>query len=921
MKKIKISVFFAALLCSSIQAQNAVLPEPSTGSITNYVNTSISAATGVPNIGFPLYQLESSTKDFPVNVSLSYHVYNAKSDVPASEVGQGWSLFTSGIITREVISDIDETKNWTDINEEQADTFYYTIPGHSGKFKIYKDAVTGILTVYNLTGEKIKINFEKDSSNTKFIINSFTITDDRGFQYLFQEYNIGVAKVVAFINYKTSFVLTQIKDPNGNEIVNYSYDKRIKYMGTSSTKKYQYCKINTVYTAKGKLKFDYTYDSFYDNNNESLENDPYTLNTLSLTDNSDRIISRHKFFYENNGFVLDATQSRKMLSKVQKLDKNLVADEETVLEYDVQGSDTQYGYYSDEYGNFLCEQNQIVNPKKYTLGLLKKIIFPTKGYVVYDFEANTVYTDKSAPDYAATHPDDYEISYYDETGVAFDTHNSRTYQFQVTESRPLYIKLFLELDYEETDTHGNIILFKTDIRNASNTIVNPSNTQCSPASQYNLAPGTYTISIPKGGGKGMFSIYQQKTVAAPYKNEDPIKTGARLKRVQSFNADGTLVKTKKYEYSSFNGPLGSSGVVFFNDSNLTYDLHKGFILYKNVKETEVAGSENNGYIRYYFKSPNDYLLPNNPSYFPYYNLTSGGVMEKKEIYNSQDQLKESSDYEYQFQEIAGVPDTYANNGTTKPSWLQYAKETHRSYLGQGLYQSVKETTYSPDNFQEILSKSTAADGDITEVITKYAMNMGDMRLVNNNIISVPLQIETRSNGSVISTATTKYSSSSHFYPTSLETTDLAQVSETPITFDIYDDKGNLVQFTDKVGNSIVTLWGYHKTLPIAQIVGAKYNDIASLPVVLAAIAASDADADNPVNGDDLLSALQNLRLDAAMHQYQFSVTAYDPLIGITNSISSNGIMRIYEYDNSGKLYRVKNADGQVIEENQYNYKH
>lgn len=931
MKKIQLSIFVLSLLNSTLNAQNASLPEPTTGSLSNYINTVISPATGVPNIGIPIYQLESSNKEFPVNISLSYHIYNAKPNVPASEVGQGWSVFTSGVITRQEVSDIDETKKWIDINEEQADIFYYTIPGHSGKFKIYRDSGTGTAVLVNMTGEKIKIEYERDLSTTKFIINSFTITDDNGFKYLFEEYNIGLAKVIPYSNYKTSFVLTKVKDPGGNEIVNYSYDKKIKYNGTStSVKKYQYCKINTISTNKGKIKFDYTYDPLVEQHS-IMDTDPYTLNSISQTDPADRLISRHQFVYEDrgifggeiqNGILTGAVNSRRALITLRKLDKNLVIDEETQLEYDSEGSGTKYGYYNDmKYGNFLCIQTQSVSPKKYTIGLLKKITFPTKGSVVYDFEANTIYVDKTAPDYVANHPNDPEITYYEETQIPFDTSITRTYQFQVTVTQPIYFNFSLTELYEETDTHGNPVFFTYAIKNSSNTVVNSSDSQCSPAFQYTLQPGTYTITVPKGGGQGAFTVYQLKTIPAPYKNENPVVIGARVKMIRSFDSNGNLVKTKNFDYQSFSDASSCFGEDFYNENNLNFNPLDGFILYKNVKETEISGNENNGYIKYYFKTPNDYLLPSSNSYFPYFNLTSGGVMEKKEVYNSQNQLRESSEYDYNFQEIPGVPETNIAMGTTKPSWLQYTKQTDKSYLGQNVYQTVKENTFGADNFQEILTKSTTPEGDITEVITKYASDLGNTRFLNNNMISVPLQVETKSNGEIISKATTKYDNANHFYPTSLEVTDLAQVSETPATFDLYDNKGNLIQSTDKVGNSVITIWGYHKTLPIAQITGAKYSDISSVPVIAAAVAASDADADNPTNEAALLTALENLRLDAALQPYSISVNTYDPLIGVTNSVSANGIKQSYEYTASGKLYRVKNANGQVIKENQYNYKH
>lgn len=182
-------------------------------------------------------------------------------------------------------------------------------------------------------------------------------------------------------------MLTKVKDSNNSEIVNYIYDKKIKYSGTSTTiKKYQYCKINTISTAKGKLKFNYSYEPSRDG--EILESDPFTLNSVSLTDASDRLISKYQFLYlgtaflsdekSQNGEMIAVTKPRQALSSVQKLDKNLVLDEETMFEYDEEGSSTQYGYYNDmRYGNYMCSEAQTLSPKKYTTGLLKKITFPT----------------------------------------------------------------------------------------------------------------------------------------------------------------------------------------------------------------------------------------------------------------------------------------------------------------------------------------------------------------------------------------------------------------------------------------------------------------------------------------------------------------------------------------------------------------
>lgn len=922
MKKIKLTVFSLSLLYGVAAAQNTAVAEPTTGSLSNYINTAVSPATGVPNIGFPIYQLESIHKDLPVNIALSYHVYNAKAHIPASEVGQGWSMFSSGMITRQIVSQLDEITDSSSINEEQADIFFYNIPGHSGKFKILKDAATGNFMVSNLTGEKIRIDYERNTSSSKFIINTFTITDDLGYQYLFQDYNVGVIKDISFKNYKTSFFLTKVKDPNGTEFINYSYDKKIKYMGTSSIMKYQYCKINTISTAKGKLKFSYLYDQM--NDGEIVTTDPYTLTAVSLTDPADRLISKYQFTYGTSYVLEDNLQGtpswkisgRKALTGIQKLDKNLAPTEETLFEYDADGSDRQYGYYSDtRYGNFLCEGTQPVNPKKYTVGLLKKITFPTKGSVVYNFEANMVYVDKTAPDYAQS-TDDLEINYYDTTNVIpFDTNTSSHYSFTVTGGYQYLIPGVMEV-YNLTNPHGDIIPFTYTVRNAANQTLTK-DSSCSTVPIFTLFPGTYTVRMT-GGGNGFLSLYKKKTMPAPYRNEHPVNAGARVEKIQSFDENGVLVKTKTFDYQLFSDASSSGGTFFQNELGDP----SGFLLYKNVKETEIAGTENNGYIKYYFKTPYDYILPTNTGYAPYYNLTSQGILEKKEVYNKLNQKTESSLYEYTFQEIPGVPESFIELGSTKPAWLQYSKQTEIVYPdNNSSYATIKESTFHPGNFQEMLVKTTAQDGIVSEASTKYAADLGNTRLVNKNMLSVPLQTEVKADGTVMTRITTKYDSSSHFYPTSIETTDLNQTAETSVTFDLYDSNGNLVQTTDKAGNSVTTIWGYQNSLPIAQIAGAKYSDISSLSVISAAISASNADAADPANEGALLTALNALRTDYQLQQYSITAYTYDPLVGVTNSVSPNGIRNTFQYDDSGRLLRVKNSEGQVIKENQYNYKH
>jgi YD repeat-containing protein len=142
-----------------------------------------------------------------------------------------------------------------------------------------------------------------------------------------------------------------------------------------------------------------------------------------------------------------------------------------------------------------------------------------------------------------------------------------------------------------------------------------------------------------------------------------------------------------------------------------------------------------------------------------------------------------------------------------------------------------------------------------------------------------------------------------------------------MTFNKYDSKGNLVEITGKNGIPTTTIWGYYQTQPIAQITGVTYNQIAALPSVIAAVNASNADADNPANEASLLQALENLRKDPALQSRPVAVYTYDPLIGTTQSVSANGVKLTYIYDPSNRLIKTTDSEGKTIKEYQYNYKH
>lgn len=926
MKKffIRFITILTFIAINKIYAQNDFNPEPTSSSIQSYVKYKASPVLGVPSVDVPLYTLESDDKKVAIALSLSYHLYNSRTGMAPTEVGLGWTMFKGAIISKESGAKNNEFTEISALTKHNSDRFYYSIPGFNGVFQIYNDTSTGELKLYDLNASKLKFEFVRDQNSTKLIINSFKITDDTGLIYNFNNYNITAFQnhpLQVVKNQRTSYVATSITDFNNRTLVTYSYDLKTKTLinvGGSIGLKYKMNKLNAITTSKGKLKFEYNYNENADNDNQNKEY--YTINNVSLLDPAGKLISKFK--------LLEDTSTN--LGSVKKFDSNNNQIEETSFRYG-DGSDTQYGYIDangySQFGNQPCPSSTpYINPQKYVYKVLKEIYFPTKGRVEYSYEANEEYMDYSNMDFENVNQyTDPFNQYYDATdNISFDTNNTRIYTFTVHGNPGVKYPVQVGRGFEEgvdygVLLHGQPIPFNFSVLNSGNTVVATDNSLNSCSSNtftkfYKLVPGVYKIKINNWGGSGDFSIVELKSVLKPYKNFTPVVYGARIKKITYYD-DAEIKKQIKYEYNSFTNPNSSTGTLI-NDPVYPY------VLYKNVREIEISGNENNGYTDYYYNIPWDYVdLAVGNVFMPYFNFTSHGVLTQKRIYNSQNQLLDTDEYIYTFAEIPNAQ--LQNSGFHQfiPSYISSKKEINKVKLGNSNLVTTNETTFSPNNFQETYSKLTTQDGNIKETTIKYAQDIFDTRLTNANMISVPLENIVKDNSDIISTSKTVFGSTNHYYPTSVISTDLAQNPETEITFDLYDDKGNLVQSTNKVGISTVTIWGYHKTLPIAQIVGAKYNDISALPVIAAAIVASNADADLPTNEGQLLTALENLRLDSVLRQYPVSASTYDPLIGITNSITVNGIKTIYTYDAAGRLSAVKDSNGNIIKENQYNYKH
>jgi YD repeat-containing protein len=158
----------------------------------------------------------------------------------------------------------------------------------------------------------------------------------------------------------------------------------------------------------------------------------------------------------------------------------------------------------------------------------------------------------------------------------------------------------------------------------------------------------------------------------------------------------------------------------------------------------------------------------------------------------------------------------------------------------------------------------------------------------------------------------------------IKSTEIAKANESytkETTYDKYDVSGNLLQYTLQSGISNCFIWGYNKTKPIAKIENILYSSILQSTITnLQAL--SDADNDNckeiTCKEETLRVALNNFRV--SFPTAMVTTYTYNPLVGVTSITDPKGYTMYYTYDGLGRLDSVKDADGNVLSKNEYNYK-
>ncbi|MDI1257050.1 MAG: hypothetical protein PSV16_13215 [Flavobacterium sp.] len=139
--------------------------------------------------------------------------------------------------------------------------------------------------------------------------------------------------------------------------------------------------------------------------------------------------------------------------------------------------------------------------------------------------------------------------------------------------------------------------------------------------------------------------------------------------------------------------------------------------------------------------------------------------------------------------------------------------------------------------------------------------------------------------------------------------------EKKLTYNSYDDKGNITQYTQENGVPISMIWGYNKTKLLAKIENISYS---AIPVSL--ITAAQNASDIPNNEANILNALDAIRIDNSLTNSMVTTYTHIPLIGVSTITDPKGDKVVYKYDKYGKLIETRDKDNYILSETDYNYK-
>ncbi|OUR98416.1 hypothetical protein A9Q86_15340 [Flavobacteriales bacterium 33_180_T64] len=272
---------------------------------------------------------------------------------------------------------------------------------------------------------------------------------------------------------------------------------------------------------------------------------------------------------------------------------------------------------------------------------------------------------------------------------------------------------------------------------------------------------------------------------------------------------------------------------------------------------------------------------------------------------------------------------YFEESPVESGWAQLTQTKTTNYFyddqdNQTSIESRQTFEYNDDNFQISKQHSYVYElGIEQDYLTEYYYPVGTTLSSNTIVIRQALEglnkinevLETVSykNTVKLSQTNTIYNefATNQVLPQDVQVSKGSAALESRIEFKRYDTYGNPLEVSKVDGIPISYIWGYDNMYPVAKLVGVSFSEIEQL---------MGNDFNAGIGGLTTGPSGQINILKSNFLNAQISTYEYDTMVGITKMTDARGYFMTYHYDEFNRLKHVKDEDGNILSENEYNYK-
>lgn len=938
-----------------------VRPNAERWDFVRYGNIPVNLYTGSLNLTIPLYQYKDN--DFDISLSLGYHANGWYPNRLQGSLGSGWYLTGGGCITRQVRcapDEIGETNRIKYLNyfhettadqelivncktgygklityglclaalnnnnyDPQPDIFRFNFLGYSGNFMLGRNNTIHVYNT-NFPAGEIKISLLHPTDEDYGEMQTITITMGDGYIYYFGEIQDATDEAAhEYTNamdfyhqdqiVKSAWLLTRVTAPNGREIVYHyqrggmqvdpyiaphtdeylvsdfkrscSWDTDFPYVGTDGSM-WQFERIWVSPIIPESITIDNKLQVNYYHTNRNLD---YTLDSLSIKDvSTDRILKRCSFSY-----LFAESEPLRFL-------KEVVLSGEGTYRFDYYNENTPLPYHTlsiDHWGYFNGKQNsertfipelkessnleEIIvgksrNPDdSYSVGgMLSKLSYPTGGTTEFYYEGN---------------------------------------RYSHSVSRDLSSGYLPYLKRELIDLYVGGVRIKKIIDNSNN---GETSREFFYKGLDNRSSGTllkfprycvsYKSATPTHDDK-LYIIRQHNSYSSQHNSVYSLDdTHIGYSRVVEKKDDGSFTEYLFSDYATC--PDDTVGMYELVMTNI-YDINPSIRNYVN-----------NIYTRYNSRS------------------RDRGKLHTKNVYDNTGRKLYRESYFYEngplpyFEDVSLCGDVFKINRfyTADHQLKRLLKVTYSE--GDSL---INEVNYEYNSFGQLRSsgsidsRGVAYREDRQYVVDLMPSSRGvaEDTMLSRNIIRNPLRIEKRlqENGGseklFFGEQTVYGFLQNQILPLSFKTIRPTvpfstpsflntNYTETELSYDKYDRQGRLLQSCNRDGLKTVYIWGYGGLYLVALVENATFEEVNGIRYF-------------GNLGNTPLSESLSLEQNSALRQLPAArVTTYTylPFVGLSSVVDAAGVETHYEYDAEGRLLRITDHQGQLMDAYEYHVK-